>query len=112
MRIHENPNGIRVNAISRLADSTDVNGTLYQVNMDAAAPLELKFHSGPIDRGLTGLTNEALLAILTHRLGVVDGICPSEENKAALHYIGAAHQALNARVANREARNVSGTKEI
>jgi len=111
MRIHEDQTGIRVNAITTLADGTDVNGTLYQVMLDNAQDLEIKFHSGPIDDGLAGLTNEALLAILGHRLEVVNGICPSQENEAALHYVKQAHQALDARIADRTARGVAGTQK-
>lgn len=112
MRIHEDKNGLRVNAISALGCGTDVNGTLYHVEADGAGYSEIKFHSGSVANGLVGHTSESVLAILEHRMKVVDGKCPSPQNKAAIDHIQQALAALSDRVDDREARGVTGTQKL
>ena len=69
MRIHTDHNGVAVNAISTLADGSDVEGHLYQV-LIGPKTLSLEFQNGPVkEAGVNGLTNEALLAVLAHRIG-------------------------------------------
>lgn len=90
-------------------------GQLYIAELDGADldELSLKFHRGnPADVGYTGWTNEALLAVLIHRLGILDERVPSAENKTALHHLRHATMALESRTNGRQARGVAGTQEL
>lgn len=69
------------------------------------------FQSGPIsERGVNGVTHEALLAILADRLrGFQSGRYACPENAEALAHIEAAQSVLKSRTAARMARGVEGT---
>lgn len=111
MRIHTDHNGLAVNAIRTLADGTPVEGHLYQV---LAGPLTstIQFQQGPVkDKGVNGLTNEALLAILIHRTRHLDSVFASEENKRAIAHMEDALANLEARTARRITRGVEGTQQ-
>ena len=72
----------------------------------------IDFQDGPIpESGVNGLTNEAVLTILAHRIEHLDRKFPCDENKTALAYIRQALDALNARTRDRRARGVEG-KEV
>lgn len=110
MRIHTDHNGVAVNAISTLADGTPVAGHLYQV---LAGPMTstIQFQQGPVkDKGVNGLTNEALLAILIHRTKHLNGLLPCDENQRAIAHMEDALVNLEARTARRIARGVEGTQ--
>jgi len=77
---------------------------------DGLAVARLQFQNGnPHTLGINGLTNEHLLAILYHRIGVLDAKMPDQENKIAKHYVKSALTALERRTKARQARNVEGT---
>lgn len=72
----------------------------------------LEFHRGnPAEVGFNGWTNEALLAVLIHRVGVLDAAVPCAENKAAIEHMQSAVGYLNRRTTKRQARGVEGTQE-
>lgn len=109
MRIHTDHNGLAVNAISRLADGTDVAGHHYQV-LVGSEQVTIDFQRGPVkDNGVNGLTNEALLAILINRTHHLDGKFPCKENKEALFHMESALSWLNQRTAARLQQGVEGT---
>lgn len=108
MRIHTDHNGVAVNAISRLADGTDVEGHVYQVLAGPHAS-QIDFQRGPVlVNGVNGLTNEALLAVLIHRTQFLNGKFHCEENDAAIHYMKQALINLEVRTARRMVRGVEG----
>jgi len=111
MRIHEDHNGVYANAISKLADGTDVEGHQYDV-VAGTFHATLKFQQGAIkEAGGNGLTNEALLAILAHRLNAMNKKMPCRENAIAITNIEQAQLWLEKRTRDRLARGVEGTKE-
>lgn len=111
MRIHTDHNGVAVNAISSLADGTQVEGHLYQVLAGSQA-FTFHFQQGPVkDNGVNGLTNEALLAILIHRTKYLDQKFASDENKRAIAHMEDALANLEVRTARRIARGVEGTQQ-
>jgi len=55
-----------------------------------------------------GTTNEEVLSMLIDRMEYLDTKFPSEYNKVCRHHLGAALAALNARTADRKAREVEG----
>lgn len=70
----------------------------------------VKFQNGPIqENGVNGNTNEALLAIVAHRLQCFQqGPYPSWYNKVALNAAQISKDILEARTAERKARGVEG----
>ncbi len=112
MRIHENQLGLYVNAFTCLADGTDISGTQYQAVSIDGQTTHINFHTGSIEKGLTGLTTEAVLDILIHRTKAVNEVCPGNHNEHALAHLLMAKEALDNRQADRTERNVLGTKEI
>lgn len=94
------------------------NGTVNQTDRDTyvlsvggASTVQIKFHSGPIDAGLNGVTMEQLLLVAYARMTqqqqeVFDG----ETGGARLHVFRALGQ-LKSRTAKRVAAGVEGTKQ-
>ena len=74
---------------------------------------EVQFQKGPIqENGVNGISNEALLAIVEHRLlGFQSGPFACQENAIALNYVQAAMMSLQKRTRDRMARGVEGTNE-
>lgn len=72
------------------------------------------FQNGPIkDVGVNGVTHEALLAILLHRMrSFQSGPYANEHNHFALEHMEAALNHLQARTRERIARNVEGTHAV
>jgi peptidyl-prolyl cis-trans isomerase B (cyclophilin B) len=79
----------------------------------AAESLVILFQNGPIPEfGNNGITIEALLACISHRLqGFQDGPFNCVENQAALEHVDAALEALKSRTTKRVAKGVEGTEQ-
>lgn len=108
MRIYTDHNGLAVNAISQLEDGTDVEGHLYTV-LAGPSTMFLDFQRGPVkENGVNGLTNEAMISILIHRLGLLNDKMPCVENEDALAHLELALHALESRTQSRIARGVEG----
>lgn len=108
MRIHTDHNGVAVNAISKLANGTVVEGHWYDILMGAGSQA-IRFQLGPVkEHGVNGVTNEALLAILIHRTKFLDEQFPCDENKRAIQHLEEALVNLEVRTARRMARGVEG----
>ena len=71
---------------------------------------DIRFQKGDIaENGVNGLTNEALLAIIEHRINCFQsGPFPSHYNAAALHGILFSNACLHSRTEERRTRGVEG----
>lgn len=108
MRVYTDHNGVAVNAISSLADGTDVEGHEYQI-LSGPKTTAISFQrGGVVDNGVNGLTNEALMNVVLHRLLVLDAKFPCGENKQAIAFLSDSLSALESRTASRTARGVEG----
>lgn len=112
MRIYDNQAGTTVDAISRLAISnTDVAGHWY----DLSAPgyfAQLLFQRGDGTKPQeSGVTTEAVLAAVLHRLEHLDGLLPCAENGVAIANIQLALYALEQRQIARAEQGVLGTSQ-
>lgn len=108
MRIHTDDNGVAVNAISTLADGTDVAGHLYQV-LAGPKTLAVEFQHGAVkENGVNGVTNEALLAIVIHRTQLLNERFPCRENSLATTKMQEALMWFDKRTADRKTRGVEG----
>lgn len=111
MRIHTDNNNVRVNAISSLPDGTDVEGHDYQI-LVGDNQVDLNFQFGPVkENGVNGITNEALLAIIIHRLNSLNTKFPCQENSNAMGKMEEALFWLESRTRNRIKREVEGKNE-
>ena len=69
----------------------------------------LDFQRGPVaEKGVNGITTEALLAVLIHRTEFLNGKFPCVENETSLVGMRMALTALEQRTANRISRGVEG----
>lgn len=80
----------------------------------ASAACFIQFQNGPIqEEGINGITNEALLAVVAHRLEAWQaGKFACEKNQAALDLTRAAMGAMASRTKERIARQVEGTHQV
>jgi len=90
----------------------------YRFNMlpgtDGSSDPTIEFQNGPIDEfGVNGISNEALLAIVEHRLlGFQSGSYACRENAVALTKLQEAMMWLHKRTRDRVARGVEGTNTV
>lgn len=100
--IHEADGGQRyVNAISAI-DGVNVEGHNYQL-VDGVRHQELEFQFGPVsESGISGAQNEAIIAVLVHRLGVL---------KVAITHLETALRWLEKSTADRKKRGAEGKNE-
>lgn len=109
MRIYSNEDGrLYVNAISTV-DGENVDGHHYQLTA-GTMQRDLWFQLGPVkEAGVNGFQNEQLIAVLVHRLGVLNKAFPCRENSLAITKLEEALLWLEKRTADRKARGVEGT---
>ncbi len=93
MFLYVDKDGLSVHAVESLVDGSDVYGSNYLLTVDGKE-VEVNFRRG-ID--VLGLTNEALLTILIHRLTVLDNKQPCSENELAIKAAQTAFAHLQAR---------------
>ncbi|GAA5003390.1 hypothetical protein GCM10023206_07090 [Acinetobacter puyangensis] len=73
----------------------------------------LHFQDGSVPvEGINGLTNEALLEVLIHRMNILDAKFPCKENKIALKHMQLALSAFKDRSLSRKLRGVEGKNVI
>jgi hypothetical protein len=115
---HE-PSGPRVLGIQTV-DAPGPGGAYHEYDVRFLHPhephgsfLRIKFQNGPIgETDANGVTNEALLAIVAHRLECFQvGQFPCEENAQALTKVREALHWLHQRTADRKRRGVEGKTE-
>lgn len=103
LQIHKDHNGVVVYA----AAGANV-GHNYNIVWDTSSK-SLEFQNGPIkEAGVNGITNEALLAILIHRIGVLNSKFPCRENSIVLTKLEESLLWLEKRTKDRLARGVEG----
>lgn len=109
MRIHEADGGaVYVNAISKLEHGTDVEGHMYDLHAGIDHQ-RVYFQNGTVPQvGHNGTTNEAVLAVVIHRLKFLNGKFPCRENALAITKLEEAKMWLEERTRNRVARGVEG----
>ena len=107
---------ILIDAIDEPADSGANHEYLLQpMTLDqpsgAINPFTIKFQKGPIqEKGVNGVSNEALLAVVEHRLkGFQSGQYACRENALALTHVQEAMHWLHHRTRERIQRGVEGT---
>jgi hypothetical protein len=112
MRIYTNDDGsLYVNAITTTSDGVNVDGHAY-VLVAGARNQEIGFQLGPVaEAGVNGFQNEQLIAVLVHRLGVLNKAFPCRENSLAITKLEEALLWLEKRTADRKARGVEGTNQ-
>ena len=117
-RIHEDNNGVIVNAISKTADGKDVAGHQYQIIVPPgkdtpAQSITINFQDGPVQEfGTNGLTSESLIAILIDRTKVLNGKFACLQNEKCLFNLEQAAHWLEHRTEERLARGVEGQNKI
>lgn len=113
MRIYTSHDGAAyANALSTLADGTNVEGHEYVV-VNGAVSSGIHFQHGPVPEvGHNGVTNEQLLAILIHRTEYLNSKFSCPENVEAIAGMQMALDAFEQRTAARLARGVEGTHSL
>lgn len=117
-RIHEDHNGVYVTAISMDQNGKNVDGHLYFIDIPgtkdptAYSPPQrviLEFQNGPVkEAGAKGITNEALLAILVHRMKHLNEKFSCRENSIVITKLEESLMWLEKRTKDRIARGVEG----
>lgn len=90
------------------------NGAVWnQPDLQGTTSVDILFQNGPINEvGVNGITHEALLAILIHRMECFQaGPCACRENALALTKLQEAQMWLLERTRGRMNRGVEGTHE-
>jgi len=99
----------------RVLDEPGAGGAYhkYQV-ISGDNTCRIQFQNGPIaENGVNGLTNEALLTIVEHRLECFQsGGFKCDENQIALEDVRKARGSLHRRTRNRQNRGVEGKSEV
>ena len=94
------------NGVTATASSNKPAGHFYDI-VAGEHKVTLRFQSGGVeDKGVNGITNEALLAVLEDRLTHLNNKFPCIQNNLAIINIKAALTILEQRTASREARGV------
>lgn len=74
--------------------------------------VQIDFQRGAVkESGINGISTEALLVIVIHRLNVLNGKLPSPHNAEAIHHANLALDFLNARTRLRQHYGVEGTSQ-
>lgn len=103
--IHKDHNGVEVSVVKE--------GHYYVIDAmvkdSKHAVASIKFQDGPVpDKGVNGLTNEALLAILIDRTTHLNNLYHSTDNDSAIRHMSMALAAFNNRTNKRIERGVEG----
>lgn len=110
VEIHTDRNGVAVFAEGD--PSLPKWGHEYTVGPSYRVLADLRFQWGGVAKhGINGLTNEAVLAVLIHRIGVLNEKFPCEQNELAIGNLRTALAVLESRTADRVKRGVEGKEE-
>lgn len=108
--IHQDTNGVSVDHMNA---PTVADGHWYQIYQENMPTVDLRFQHGPIKEvGVNGITNEALLAVVLHRLRTLNHQFPCRENALAITNIEQGLMWLEQRTKNRITRGVEGLSKI
>ena len=104
--IYKDHNGLIVREISE--PPNEPKGQFYTIQTDELLT-GIGFQDGLVpDNGLNGVTNESLIAVVIHRLWILNGLYPCIENQIALDNLKIALDSLELRTTRRIARGVEG----
>lgn len=109
MIIHEDHNGVRVisNAVTD-DNGNEIAGQSYVIEY-GSNHIDVPFQVGNSTMvGVTGITNEALLAMMIHRTELLNSNVSCPENQRAISYMKSALLEFNARTISRMVRGVEG----
>lgn len=114
--IHEDNNGVTVHHLTRIDEHELAAGHNYDISLPNVNPPEnliaIRFQNGPVKEvGVNGITNEALLAVIVHRLQELNKQFPCRENSLAITNIEQGLMWLEQRTKNRVARGVEGLNQ-
>lgn len=106
-------NGVEVHHFKGdLKDGRPHEGHVYHVNHGETTST-LNFQLGQVnENGVNGLTNEALLTVLIHRMGVLNTAFPCVENVHVIGNLISALEQLNLRTKDRIERGVEGESKV
>ena len=103
-------NGVSVEAIGQIGDD-NIYGHVYTLASGDNRQL-VTFQRGPVkDHGVNGTTNEAVIAMVIHRLNFLNEKFPCAENAAALDALKEALDQLHNRTKKRVLAGVEGTNQ-
>jgi hypothetical protein len=108
-------NALNDDLVITVRDNAGAGGANHHYKITGTTiEVDIEFQNGPVfEAGFNGITNEALLAILKHRMeGFQSGKFACIENQVALNHINSALETLKSRTNARVARGVEGTHEI
>ncbi len=73
----------------------------------------VNFQDGPVkEKGFNGWQNEHIVAMLIHRINILDSQFPCVENKMAILHLRDALESLHDRTKNRIKRGVKGENKL
>lgn len=108
--IHTDHNGVEV---IHLVDAVHPAGHRYVIQHPDYFASEVLFQNGPVKEvGINGITNEALLAVVLHRLRELNKQFPCRENSLAITNIEQGVMWLEARTKDRIQRKVEGLNKV
>jgi len=111
-QIYSDHNNVQVSAITRLAFGDVVAGHDYMIKAGDSINT-INFQLGPVPtHGVNGVTNEAIIAVLLHRLKFLDAKFACDENKRAIQHLEEALVNLEVRTARRMVRGVEGKEQV
>ena len=110
-RIHTDDNGVYVNAINDTNEADSCSEHYYQIGW-SNDDIRINFQNGAVkERGVNGVSSEALLAVLIHLTQQLNGRFSCRENSVAITKMEEALMWLDKRTADRQKRGVEG-KEV
>lgn len=111
MRIYTSDDGrLFSNVLNEAPGERD--GHIYHLHA-GELETELRFQQGPVSEvGVNGIQNEQLIAVLVHRIGVLNKAFPCRENSLAVTKLEEALLWLEKRTQDRRRRGVEGKNEL
>lgn len=84
-------------------------GHVYDLGVGPHDYFRIKFQQGPVEEsGHNGIQSEQVIAVLIHRLGILNKAYPCRENSLAITKLEEALHWLEARTSDRRRRAVEG----
>lgn len=108
MSIHVDHNGVQVHDMAVVSGESVIEGHRYLISA-GNEQTTIQFQNGPVkEKGVNGITSEALLAILIHRTKILDENFGCDENRRAIQHLEEALVNFEVRTARRMVRGVEG----
>jgi len=105
-KIHSDCNDV---CVQHMSAPNFPDGHWYQIYHSNSFNIDIAFQNGPVKEvGINGITNEALLSIVIHRLQELNKQFPCRENSLAITNLEQGLMWLEKRTADRKKRGVEG----